>query len=497
MSDSITIHKVNESFIHLSFTDYGMRNELSARFTFEVPNARQMPDVKKKLWDGKIRLLTRENLLPLGLYPKVKEYCELYDVELIESSPVMDTPKDIESDVKKYLQYIETLNLPFKENKHQRFHFVDALLHSRRIAISPTGSGKSLIAYMLTRYYQSEQLREGNKILIIVPTVDLSSQLYGNFQDYAQKDDWDVDQNVHCITGGVSKETEKDIIISTWQSIYKQDEGYFKKFSHVIVDEVHLAKANSITTIMNNCVNASTRIGLTGTLSGSLCHEMALTGLFGKPVQNVKTKDLMQDGKLSPLKIKNIILKYDDVTRKQVSKMVYLDELNFILECSKRNKFIVDFAANLQGNTLVLFNYLDHGESLYKALQALTDKKVYYVSGRVNKKDREAILKEIKTSNDFIVVASSGVYSTGIDIPILDNLIFTTPTKSKIRTLQQIGRVIRTHKGKNKATLYDIVDDMVWKSKDNYAVVHFMERMNYYLAEKFDFSTVEVNFNLN
>lgn len=223
------------------------------------------------------------------------------------------------------------------------------------------------------------------------------------------------------------------------------------------------------------------------------CHKLVLEGLFGSVYQVTETKKLINDQTLADFNIKAITLKYPDDVRKGNKGKSYQEEIDWIVRNESRNKFIRNLAWSLKGNTLVLFQYVDkHGKVLYPLLEN-TEKNVHFVHGGVDTQTREDIRSITESSSDNIILASYGVFSTGINIKRLDNIIFASPSKSKIRNLQSIGRVLRRGNGKEKATLYDIVDDLQWKSHQNFAVQHFMERVKTYSNEGFDFKIYNVD----
>jgi superfamily II DNA or RNA helicase len=269
---------------------------------------------------------------------------------------------------------------------------------------------------------------------------------------------------------------------------------YFEQFDVVIGDEAHLFKAKSLVSIMSKLEKCKYRFGFTGTLDGSQTNKLVLEGLFGAVKRVTTTADLIDQKHLAEFKIKAIVLSYDDVTRKMVSKMDYQTEIDWIVRNQARNRFIKNLALSLTGNSLLLFQYVEkHGDVLYDMIKKAADgRNVYYVAGKTETEDRERIRKIIETEKDAIIVASTGVFSTGINIKNLHNIIFTSPSKSRIKNLQSIGRVLRKSESKDSATLYDIADDLSHKSKQNYTIQHFKERVKIYTEEQFPFKIYSV-----
>ena len=177
-----------------------------------------------------------------------------------------------------------------------------------------------------------------------------------------------------------------------------------------------------------------------------------------------------------------------------LSKANYQDELDYLVRSDARNRFIKNLALSLEGNTLLLFQFVEkHGHVLHEMIKRETNRPVYYVHGGVDGDEREDIRKIVETQTDTIIVASSGTFSTGINIRNLHNIIFGSPSKSKIRNLQSIGRGLRKSDSKSIATLYDIADDLTHGNRKNYTILHFVERMKIYNEEQFEYKIYPVN----
>ena len=301
---------------------------------------------------------------------------------------------------------------------------------------------------------------------------------------------------MHKIYSGKEKhDFSSRIVITTWQSAVTCEKSWFRRYGMVIGDEAHLFKAKSLNTIMAACVNASYRIGTTGTLDGSLCNERVLVGNFGPVHKVISTKELIDNDTLADLKVKCIVLKHNDELKKSVSKMDYKSEIDVIAGLPSRNNFIAKLALDQTGNTLVLFNLVEkHGKPLHALINSFSsdDRKIFYVSGEVNASDREEIREITEKETNAIIVASVGTFSTGINIKNLHQIIFASPTKSQIRVLQSIGRGLRKSDNGSRTTVYDISDDFSWKKKKNYTLQHAIERVKIYAKEQFDYKLYEI-----
>jgi len=466
---------------NLTLLDY----ELSDQFTFEVPGAKFMSSYRSKHWDGKIRLFNiQTGEIYVGLLDKITKFCDDhgYTYEFVDSKyyglPFETNDFISKEGVKDYMNTI----CKYSPRDYQVEGVYDALKHNRKLLISPTASGKSLMIYSLVRYYVEKK----QNILIVVPTTSLVEQMYKDFADYG----WDVGSYCHKIYAGKERETDSQVIITTWQSIYKLPRKYFSRFNVVIGDEAHQFKSKSLISIMSKLADAKYRFGFTGTLDGTQTHKWVLEGLFGPSYKIIRTEELMAKGHVAKLDINVLLLKHPAHKFEN-----FEEEVQYIINHERRNKFIRNLALDLKGNTLVLFARVEgHGEPLYHMINNNTvdERQVFFVHGGVDTKDREQVREITEQENNAIIVASYGTFSTGINIKNLHNVIFASPSKSRIRNLQSIGRVLRKGNNKIKATLYDIADDISYKSRRNYTLNHLIERIKVYNEENFNYDIVNI-----
>ena len=316
-----------------------------------------------------------------------------------------------------------------------------------------------------------------------MPTTSLVEQMYKDFEDYG----WDAEKYCYKIYGGAPRNTEQSVIISTWQSIYKLDRKWFANFEVVIGDEAHQFKSKSLVSIMTKMADTKYRYGFTGTLDGTQTHKWVLEGLFGPSYKIISTKKLQDAGYLAKLNIKVLLMKHEPQKFD-----LYEDEVQYIINHEKRNKFIKNLAHDLKGNTLILYSRVaTHGQVLFDLINT-GNRKVFFVHGGVDAQEREEVRSITETEKDAIIVASFGTFSTGINIKNLHNIIFASPSKSRIRTLQSIGRVLRKGNNKVSATLFDIADDTKKGSRNNYTLNHLIERIKYYNEEKFNYEILQI-----
>jgi superfamily II DNA or RNA helicase len=500
--EKIIVKKKNEVFLHV-VTEPGIEMELTEHFCFFVPGYKFMPAYKNRMWDGKIRLFDlRKKVIYGGLFKYIKEFAQARGYELICEDNSMYGRPDTEElhDIESFLNSLSlSVNgVGITPRSYQLDALSRALQEKKSLLLSPTASGKSLIIYLAIRYHL--EMNQGN-VLLIVPTTSLVEQMYSDFGDYSGTDEWNVGDNCHKIYSGKEKYNIKQrVIITTWQSIYKENSNWFQDFGMVVGDEAHNFKAKSLTSILEKCVNAKYRIGTTGTLDGSQTHQLVLEGLFGPVFKVTTTKKLMEENSLSQLDIFVLLLKYSDEYCKLVSKMKYQDEIDFIVKYEARNNFIANLAMDQEGNSLILFQFVDkHGKPLHDLLKKKFDelprntRRLFYVSGETDVDTREEIRAITEKQDNAIIVASMGTFSTGINIKRLHNIIFASPSKSQIRVLQSIGRGLRKSADGIDTKVFDIADDLHWKSKKNYTLLHAAERIKIYSKEKFDYKIHDIN----
>ena len=485
----ITIRKKNEVYVTVK-TEPHISQELSDLFTFDVPGAKFMPQYRSKYWDGKIRLFSpATGEVYVGLVDKIVNWARKSEYSLeFENNKHYGTPfeqNDIISreGVKSYMTKISK----YKPRNYQIDAVYDALKYNRKLLISPTASGKSLMIYSVVRYFVETK----KKVLLVVPTTSLVEQMFKDFEDYG----WNAEDYCHRIYSGKEKTNEFPVTITTWQSIYKLKRPFFKDFDVAIGDEAHLFKSKSLVSIMTKMDSAKYRYGFTGTLDGSQTHKWVLEGLFGPSYKVTQTKELIDKGHLSKLQIRVLLMKHEEQKFE-----TYEEELQYIIGHDKRNNFIKNLALDLKGNSLILFSRVEaHGEILYKSINSSVkeNRKVFYVHGGIEAEERERIREITEQERNAIIVASYGTFSTGINIKNLHNVVFASPSKSRIRNLQSIGRVLRKGDNKTTAVLYDIADDISYRSRKNYTLNHLVERIKIYNEEKFNYEIIQVSLKKN
>jgi superfamily II DNA or RNA helicase len=493
----IYVSKESEVFIKVLASE-SIIAEIGDYFTFDPPK-KDYRRRKNKHWDGKIRLFNRATfLLYAGLLRYLMTFASerKYTIEFAPKIGMMNEFSLVEAE-----EYIKKLDIysknePLVPRDYQIVGLAKAIRYKRMLMVSPTSSGKSYMMYCISRYLLEKN--DCKKGIIIVPTKALVKQMMTDFKDYAHGT-WDVDANVHMVYAGEEKTTDKAITITTWQSIYEiENWSFFSPFDFVIGDEGHHFKANSLKEIMIKLTKARYRIATTGTLDDWEVHRLLIEGLFGPLSKLTTTKKMIDEKQSSDISIKAIILKHPTEICAAVSKWkkgAYRREIDYLIGCGQRNKFITNLTLSLKGNTLVLFQYVKHhGNILYEMIneKAINNRCCFYVHGQTDIDDRERVRAIVENENNAIIVASYGVFSEGVNIRNLHNIIFASPSKSKIRVLQSIGRGMRLSESKDHMTLYDISDDLRIDDFINYTLQHFAHRISLYRTEEFKVSNYNI-----
>ena len=450
--------------------DKGLARDLYDFFSYTVPNAKFMPSVKNRYWDGKVRLFSiKTNKIYIGLLPYVDEFCRERGYDIVGINDIIgDKERQPDED------FIQELGLPFEPRDYQMDAFRTAVQYGRQLLLSPTASGKSLIIYLLARYYNK-------KTIIIVPTTSLVEQMAKDFKDYG------YDKEICKIYGG-QPVFDSDITISTWQSFSKAPKDVMESFEVVVGDEAHLFKANVLKGILEKMKKTAIRFGTTGTLDGSECHRLQLEGMFGPVKKVISSKQLMDEGTIADIDIHCIILKH-----KKCHTMSYQEEMDYLVSNEARNEFICNLVYSLSGNTLVLFQYVEkHGVLLHEKMFKRLGENLHYVYGGTDTEDREAVREIVEKAKNDTILASYGTFSTGVNIKRIDNIVFASPSKSRIRNLQSIGRGLRKTDGKDSMRLFDIADDL---QCDNYTLNHLKDRINIYNEENFSYEIKQFELN--
>jgi len=479
--------------------------QLKLSLTKRIEGWRFHPLVKKKLWDGYISYI-KGNKIPSGLWKEVLDIGQEFGFNINISGV-----KRLFNDNIEEKEFTEWVNEFFAEDSkfQPRDYQIDAafkiLKYQRCLAELATSAGKTLISFMVIAYL-IEVLKK-KKILFIVPNVSLVIQATEDFNEYNIKDR--IPLKIQQIYAGVKIKNSSNIVVGTYQSLVKKNAEYYEEFDVVMVDECHQAKSLSIRTILDQCWHCDYRFGLSGTIpkKGSI-DRLTLMSCTGPLIANVTASFLQDEGHISPCKV--TIIEMDYATSEQKESFYFLSktpedrknlfnlEQNFIISSEKRKKFIVDIIQKTNHNSLVLFYRIEQGEKLYNALRQTSNKEVYYVDGGTDKDFREIYKKKMENSNNVILIASYGTFSTGISVQKIHNIFLTESFKSEVIIRQSIGRGLRKHESKNILNIIDFVDDLRYqdanKTYKNYLYKHAEVRREIYVDQKFPFSIKNIKF---
>lgn len=493
MSDLI-IEKVNSSCVHLVCED-GLSHRIYNVFSAYAPGYRFNPRFKMHVWDGKVRCYNpMSQILPIGLLNNLLVWCDQHNIQYsLQGFKDGLTDKIDKEDLEKQMNSYITAGFQARDYQVNAVHA--ALTNRRGVLLSCTGSGKSLMIYTFLRYLLDN--KDVHRAILIVPSVSLVEQMYSDFQDYG----WDdLEDHVEMLYSGKKPTFKKEILISTWQSLEKEDQEFFEVYDACVVDECHQAKCSVVTRLLKLMHNAEYKIGTSGTLPTEISEQLQINSVIGNVLFELKSCELIARGYLTKLNIAAIFLKYPEAFIAENKERTYPEEVKMVEEYPNRNKvlnFIIDHTSPMN-NMLILVNHRNHLRDVETYLhENYHDKKVSIITGDVKAKVREEIRTGIEDEDGTILLATYQTMSTGVNIPKLHAIMLFSNSKSRIKVLQSIGRGLRKHNSKNKVIIYDIVDDLSYKKRTgriakNYCMQHFDERSNYYIEQEFPVITTKL-----
>lgn len=490
-SADIVISRFNDTYSRV-IADTSIKMEIGDYFCFEVENSKFHPKVKGGIWDGLIRLFaTRTGDLPAGLTPNLVKWALKQGYTVDDQTEVSNNFDS--AGFETWLESTEVFSKgqPIKPHWYQRDAVRHILDKSRALIQLPTSAGKSLVIGLFSKYFFDHH--NPGKVLVIVPTVALVKQMKDDLLDYQLFEDRDI----LCIKSGTERDSNSKIYISTWQTACKQGPEWYNQFNALLTDEVHLGSGPTLSKICQGMTDCKYKAGLTGTLKDAKASLMQLIGLYGQVFKPTTTKELMNSGQITPLDIKPVHITYPRVDLKKLGKLSYHDEIKWIITNKERNRFLCKLAAaSTEMNTILLFKHKSHGLELFRQINNLvagTNRNVHHIDGDVKVVIREELRDIIENDKGAIVVASYGTMSTGVSIKNLHRAISAHPVKSKIINLQSIGRILRKHDSKSKAQWFDLIDDLRYKNRKNFAYDHGIIRLRLYARENFHFNISKVS----
>lgn len=358
--------------------------------------------------------------------------------------------------------------LKYDARYYQKDSVVAGLKRGYGIFLLATGSGKSLAQGLLIENYMRNVPHGTFKCLIVVPGLSLVDQLQGDFNDYG------VTFTYSGWSGGTQPQ-DTQVVICNSENLNAQFDNnpWILDVNLLICDEAHKINDSAGISKIINKIKTPNRFGFTGTLSDKPIDQWKTIGTFGPIIYEKKSKELRDEEYLSDVEINVIQLNHSPIKR-----FKYKDELEFLYKHEKRNKIIGKLANTVGGNVLIMVNHLDHGDNLLSALSARSDKMVYFVKGEMEVEQRKEIIDLMEKNDNIICIAMSSIFSTGINIKNLPNIIFAGLGKSFIRVVQSIGRGLRLHDNKMKLRIFDMMDNM------KYSFAHALHRQSIYDKEE-------------
>jgi len=367
------------------------------------------------------------------------------------------------------IQLLSKLNLDLRD--YQEDTVRKCIQCGRGVVVLATGGGKTLIiANLVNTLFDNKAFK---KALIIVPNLGLVEQTYNDFNDYG------VTYTTSKWTGNNTLNLNTDVIVANLGILQskKTDLSFLDQIDLLIVDEVHTSrKGNQINKLIEG-VKTNHKYGFTGTLPESPLDQWNIIGKIGPVIIEKSSYELRQKKVISPATALILELNYKNKPFVTNSGNRYKEELEFLFTNSFRNKILLNFTKKVTKNTLILVDYIRHGEQIYDVLKNNTDKKVYFVQGSVEVEDRERIKKIMEYKDNIICIAISKIFSTGINIKNLHYIVFAGGGKAKIKILQSIGRGLRLHHNKQQLFIVDIADQL------HYGIRHYKKRKEFYEQE--------------
>ena len=475
--------------------------ELRDYFSFQPPGYQYQTKYKYGGWNGYIYLMDYNGRLPYGLAYLVSKFAESRGYSIWMDPKIHEKEEITRESFDKWLDEHPVYSgdkqiTPHWYQKDSVFH---GLENRRGVLNLPTSAGKSLIQALISRWTLEHYT---GKVLIIVPTTGLVTQMIDDFVDYRLF----PREMMLGIKAGSAKNSNAKVYVSTWQSAAKMPPEWFQQFMCLMVDECHLSTGASINNIIKTMDQCIFKFGLSGSLKEGKTNMMQYIGAFGQIFKPVSTSQLMEEGQVTNLKINTIFLRYPEEETKKLKGAEYATETTYVTSHTKRNTWICKLALKLatqkNENVFVMFRLTKHGKWLYEQLSKVYDN-VVYISGETKIADRDEMKKIAESTKGLIVVGSIGVLSTGISIKNLHHIIFAHPCKSAVIVKQSIGRVLRLHGSKLFAQVWDIVDNLATLAKSktaknkysslNYSMKHAVERVRIYNEEKFDYAIKHID----
>jgi len=469
----------DEVNIKLEGLDLDARRSLVNKFKYDVPYARYLPAVRLGRWDGKVSYFQLGGSTYVNLLPEIIPHLDKfnYDVDL-----------DDQRDYRTTFDFAKVQEDTFSDHAWPKGHpqagkpimlrdyqveIVNGFLENPQcLQEIATGAGKTIMTAAL-----SHSVEQYGRSIVIVPNKSLVTQTEDDYRALG------LDVGVYF---GDRKEFGRQHTICTWQSLnilLKNTKNqtadititdFLEDVVCLIVDEVHMAKADALKTLLTGVMaRVPIRWGLTGTIPKEKFESQALLVSIGPVINKLAASELQDMGVLAQCHV-NVVQLVDHVEYNN-----YQSELKYLLEESGRLDTIASLVNQIKdsGNTLILVDRIAAGEALVERLPNSV-----FVSGATKAGDRKSEYDEVATSSDKIIVATYGVAAVGINIPRIFNLVLIEPGKSFVRVIQSIGRGIRKAEDKDFVQIWDVT------STCKFAKRHLSKRKQFYKEANYPFS---------
>lgn len=446
------------------------------RETFSVKNEAARFNRFQHFLPKRLYAITPLGYCSVGLVPEIEDYLKSLNIpfEIVYNDEYAKLIKGICSNTG--VTQLRELDCDFKLRPYQREAVTTSLNRGYGIIIVGTGGGKTFIMASLLHNINTQL----GKVLIIVPDIGLVDQTYADFISYgipeAVLTKW---------TGNHEIDLNKTVIIANAGILQSKisDLSWFKQISILFIDECHkLKRGNKINKLLDK-IPTFNRFGFTGTLPENNIDKWNIIGQIGQVIYEKTTSDLRDEGGkeyIANAQVLAIHLEYDfkpDYTAVSAIEKYRL-ELDYIYKSPFRYKVIKSIVSKLNNNCLILVDHIAHGDTMFQCLSTIENKQLYFIQGSVEVEDRRKIQEMMELQDNVIVVAVSKIFSTGISIKNIHYIMFAAGGKSKIKTLQSIGRGLRVHENKDRLIIIDMVDELIYGGK------HYDKRKQFYGLEK-------------
>jgi superfamily II DNA or RNA helicase len=453
---------------------------LNIRDYFSVSNPAYRRN--QRFSQSRLYAITPSGKFEMGLLEEIKTYFEANQIEFKIDEEVYKNYYNGFDDP----ELVRFTLMDYRE--HQEKSILNGLKKGKGVVLIPTAGGKT---YAIAGLIESIRLNLKNpsaKALVLVPSLQLVEQTYKDFEEYGLK-------SLTKWSGDNKPNFESKTIIAGNQILLseKTDLSILSEVDILIVDECHVLRKNNEINKVLKFINTNFKYGFTGTLPTDKIDQWNIFGKLGPIIYQERTEDLKNKKYVSNFRILILNLKHKSIPKFSVNlnkpAEAYQQELDFLLQNQRRNEIICNLAKKLNQNTLIMVDRIDHGDILENVLRQNCDENrpIYFIRGLTEMEERERIRSLMDKRNDVVVVAISKIFSTGINIPNLHNIIFASAGKAKIKIMQSIGRALRLHPTKSIATIFDIADNT------KYGKIHIEERKKLYNLENFKYEEKNIN----